>query len=668
VLCKLKIRTRIYSGYGAIVALGLGIGGFSVFQLSTVTHQVRTMGALSANVSRIAWATVDLEAIRRAEARYRLDGHEGSLNELKDRESQARTLLTEAARTTLSEDQRRDYNRVLEALQIHSDTVDQYVQMTKTVAIERAKLLTGGDELTAASSRLLAAAAASPGSVIDIAAEKLNGAILLARVASWHDLATDDRGDIATFKSNLETANVALTKVEQLSGPAVRALSASVHGALSDYASAFNATSEAHLKSIDVFEIRLRPQIIFMQKQLALTATSLKEGLANANATDATSNLLSSISLIQVIMAATTLVVGGTLALLIGRSIVRPLAAMTGAMTYLATGNNSVDIPSRDNTDELGDMARAVELLKNSMIKADHFVAGQLREQAVRERRTVQVNGLVRGFETKVSVMVGILSSGAAELEATARAMAGTATRTNAQAVTLAAPVEASVGVSSVASVAEELTASISEISCQVAQSSRITARAVSDAERTDVIVRALAEGAERIEHVVGLITNIAGQTNLLALHPTIEAARAGDAGNRVAAVASEVKNLANQTATVTEEIGAQIAQIQAATKAAVDAIRGITGTIEEVSSISMRIAAAVEEQGAARAEIARDMQQTTQSGHDVTTHIVGITRLAATETGEAAAQVLRAAGALSRQAEQLTCEVGSFTADVRAA
>jgi methyl-accepting chemotaxis protein len=221
--------------------------------------------------------------------------------------------------------------------------------------------------------------------------------------------------------------------------------------------------------------------------------------------------------------------------------------------------------------------------------------------------------------------------------------------------------------VQTVAAAAEQLTASISEISRQVAQSAQRSGQAVADAQRTDVIVRALAEAAEKIGHVVGLISNIAGQTNLLALNATIEAARAGDAGKGFAVVASEVKSLANQTAKATEEIGAQIGQIQAATQEAVLAIQGITGTIEEVSAIAVSIAAAVEEQGAATGEIARNVQQTAKSARDVTTNIAGVNR-AATETGLAAGQVLDAAGDLSRQAEQLTREVGGFLAEVRAA
>jgi methyl-accepting chemotaxis protein len=295
-------------------------------------------------------------------------------------------------------------------------------------------------------------------------------------------------------------------------------------------------------------------------------------------------------------------------------------------------------------------------------------VAEQATEQTARTERGRRLEALVQGFETKAEQLVGLLAVSAAELEGTARSMSSTAERTNQQAATVTtAAEEAGVGVQTVATAAEQLSSSIREIGRQVAHSTRITGQAVEDARRTDGIVRALADSAQKIGDVVGLISSIASQTNLLALNATIEAARAGEAGRGFAVVATEVKALAQQTATATEDIGAQVKQIQTATHEAVEAIHAIGMTIDEVNGITAAIGAAVEQQGAATSQIARNVQQTSTSTEHVTRNIAGVSQ-AANETGSAASDVLGAAGQVSRQSENLSKEVTQFIAGVRVA
>jgi methyl-accepting chemotaxis protein len=398
---------------------------------------------------------------------------------------------------------------------------------------------------------------------------------------------------------------------------------------------------------------------------IALDADIMEEAKAVARESEAITSYSQRLMQISV---AVLLIVVIAMAWLIGRGIARPVQLLTGAMTCLAASDWNTEVPGTARKDELGTMARTVEVFKTNGIEAARMTAEQGADRAVKDQRTIRMDALVQGFEEKVGEVTGVLASAATELQVTAQSMSFTATQTNQQATVVAAAAEeASTGVQTVAAAAEELTASISEISRQVAHSSTITNRAVVDAQRTNVIVQALSEGAEKIGHVVGLISTIAGQTNLLALNATIEAARAGDAGKGFAVVASEVKSLASQTAKATEEIGAQITQIQSATKEAVDAIRAIVGTIMEVSSIAMSIAAAVEEQRTATGEIARNVQQTAQAAQDVTVNIGSVSQ-AANDTGAAANQVLGAASGLSQQSEQLAAEVNSFIAGVRAA
>jgi methyl-accepting chemotaxis protein len=354
---------------------------------------------------------------------------------------------------------------------------------------------------------------------------------------------------------------------------------------------------------------------------------------------------------------------------LLTRAISRPILQMSALMKQLAGGDTRVEVTGKDRRDEIGAMAQSVQVFKDGLLEADRLRHSQKAAEAesAAERRRAMV-GLASEFEAKIGQLVGTVAAAATELEATAQSMSQTAARTNTQATNVAsAAEETSANVQTVASAAEELSASIAEIARQVTHSSEMAGRAVADANRTDRVVRALAEGAQKIGDVVGLITNIAGQTNLLALNATIEAARAGDAGKGFAVVASEVKNLARQTARATEEIGQQITQIQTATREAVEAIDAIGRTIGEVNQVSAAIAAAVEQQGAATQEIARNVQQTASGTRVVTTNITGVSD-GASSTGAAAGQVLGAAGELSRQAERLSGEVGRFIADVKAA
>jgi methyl-accepting chemotaxis protein len=354
---------------------------------------------------------------------------------------------------------------------------------------------------------------------------------------------------------------------------------------------------------------------------------------------------------------------------LIARDVLGALDRQKTRMQAISEGDIDKPVEETDRGDEIGRMAETLEVLRQTALTARTLEA----EQAAAKTRTEQEKrealiALADRFDASVGQLVGLMASGSGELEHTAKSMSSTAEGTNRRAAVVgSAATEASQRVQTVAAAAEELSSSITEISRQVAQSAEVTGRAVDSARRTDTIVRALSDGAQQIEHVAELISSIAAQTNLLALNATIEAARAGEAGRGFAVVASEVKSLASQTAEATREIGDKIAQIQGATKEAVDAIGGITATIEEVSRIATSIGAAIEEQGAATAEIARSVSQTAEATKEVTTNIGGVST-AANETGNAAGMVLAAASNLSKQAEQLSGEVGTFLKGVRAA
>jgi len=356
------------------------------------------------------------------------------------------------------------------------------------------------------------------------------------------------------------------------------------------------------------------------------------------------------------------------LALWLTRNVTARIVRMAGSMRQLAARDYEFALPDTALTDEIGDMARAIDACRAGLKQADTMAAAETSGQSARAARASGLDSLSREFEARVGQMVGDVSASATEMKAQAQSMSDTSVQTILLATNVAAAAEqASANVQTVASAAEELSASIAEISRQVGQSAKIAGRAKDDAARTDGVVHALAEGAQKIGEVVGLISSIAGQTNLLALNATIEAARAGDAGKGFAVVASEVKSLATQTAKATEDISRQITQIQTATKEAVAAIQGIGATIGEISAIAAAIAVAVEQQGSATQEIARNVQQAAIGTQEVTSNIAGVSD-GANGTGTTAVNVLEAAGKLARQADELHGEVGRYIAGVKAA
>ncbi|UCH75052.1 MAG: HAMP domain-containing protein [Rhodospirillales bacterium] len=344
-----------------------------------------------------------------------------------------------------------------------------------------------------------------------------------------------------------------------------------------------------------------------------------------------------------------------------------PLGRMTRAMESLAAGDRQIEISWITRADEIGAMARALQVFRENAIEKDRLQQERRdRDAKAQEEKRASMLELADRFEAQVKGVVESVTEEIRQMEGVAAQMAQTADQGSQKSATVAAASrEATANVSTVATAAEKLSASIADIGQQAGQSADISQRAVERANRTDETVQELTKAAARIGEVVDLINDIAGQTNLLALNATIEAARAGEAGKGFAVVAQEVKNLASQTARATDEISQQILSVQDETQSAVGAIEAIRGTIREVSDIATTIASAVEEQNAATGEIGANIQQAAAGTNEVSSSIEGVSR-AARETGESSTQVLNASAELSRQAEALRGEIERFIAEVR--
>lgn len=358
----------------------------------------------------------------------------------------------------------------------------------------------------------------------------------------------------------------------------------------------------------------------------------------------------------------------GVLWAIVTLGVTRPLGVMTRAMSRLASGQLDVTVDGTARKDEVGLLARSLQVFKDNAIEAQRLAAAEAVEDAAKMRRARILDELTRAFEHKVSALSHGLAGAASEMEVTAHSMTGIAQQATQQTVIVEGAAErTSVNVQTVAAASEEMSASVQDIVYQVNQSSQIARQAVDKALRTNETVQRLSDTAERITSTASIISGIAAQTNLLALNATIEAARAGEVGRGFAVVANEVKELAGQSARATGEIGERISEIKAATREAVADIQEIGRVITEMSTYAGSVAAAMEEQGAATQEIARNVQQAAHGTEQVKTNISSV-REGAGQTSAAASQVLSAAQKLTQHSERLTHEVSAFLADVKAA
>jgi methyl-accepting chemotaxis protein len=356
-------------------------------------------------------------------------------------------------------------------------------------------------------------------------------------------------------------------------------------------------------------------------------------------------------------------------AFLLARGLVRPLRAMTGSISELAAGHLEVAIPGAGRRDELGLIAKAMEVFKVNAVAHRRMESEQKEAEAnaVAQRKSEMV-GLASRFEGAVGGIIDTVSSASSQLESTATRLTGTAEMTQKMSANVsAASEEASINVKAVAAAADDMTSSVGEIGRQVQNSSRIAGEAVAQAEKTDARVNELSTAANRIGDVVQLITAIAEQTNLLALNATIEAARAGAAGKGFAVVAQEVKALATQTAKATADISSQISAMQAATQDSVAAIKEIGGTIRQIAEIATAITAAVERQGTATAEISRNIREAASGTTEVASSITKVDQ-GARETGSASSEVLESARSLAQESARLREELGRFLQSIKAA
>ena len=665
-LRQFRIRTRIFLSFGTLIALLLAIAAYGSYGLSVVGDEIDVMDGIAGNANRQQELALRIEAIRRGLADYRIDADRDSLRDATAAEAHAAVLLKEAADYTLSEQRRAMFNGIAAKLRAFGDTRQRFIILHDKAATARARLLAGIKPLNEALSQLADAATGADAAAIATRVAAIRLAVQTAETGSATFLASDDPAPTAAapVKQEIAAALTALNALDTTGAPSLKSKQASLAGELSRFAAAFDEASSAAMESNRQYAEQIRPAMREVQETSGQALGRLIKGF---DSTSQKAYALSSSTLTrQLGLSAAATAIGIVLAVLIGRGIVRPLAAMTHAMGKLAGGDTSIDIPARDRKDEIGDMARAVEVFKEQGIKAERLAQEQAASQVAKAQRQAALEQHTQDFGRSISGVMESLAGSADAMRRAAEAMAEAANAVHDEAHdTAGAATRSSQDLVAVAAAIEQLTSSVAEISRQVASAADVSRQAVQRADASRGTMQSLSEAAARIGDVVHLISDIAGQTNLLALNATIEAARAGEAGKGFAVVAGEVKTLAAQTAKATSEIGGQIDKVRAATSDAVAAMSEIGSMIGRMDAVSAAISAAVEQQNATTKEIAASVQAvsgTTAGTATAMEHVV----IVADNAGKISRDVLDGAAEIGHEAETLRSEVGHFLTAVR--
>ncbi|MEQ8396729.1 methyl-accepting chemotaxis protein [Thalassobaculum sp.] len=661
-LSNFRIGARLAAGFGVIIVLLLALAGQAGYSLWQSREGVTDYRGIATNTNLIAGIQANILAAQLGVKDFETGGSTGAVVTVEDSLGQAGARLEEAQASISDEEQVVRLGQLQQYLVIYGQTFSEVTALQAQRGEIVAELDAIGDRFTTTIKEMV-------GDAKDWGDVEAMGDLTFAlegalevRFATQRFLVTNDPAAIEYMRQFLGNAQEIMTQLVD-SGD-FRAIT--VQEDLTAYGETFDAvvalTAQRNALINDTLNI-VGMQTTDLIEEMKAKYLVLQDGLGSSMQSTAEISLM-----VAGAVTLAALILGVLASILISRSITGPVQALTGSMGDLADGDLDTEIPSTGSRDEVGQMARAVQVFKENMVRNRDLEAEQAELDKRRQARASALEDAISEFQTGIGQRLEKLRGVSDELSGSADTLRTVAGETKDRSSEVASISEqTSSNVQSVSAAAEEMDSSFGEIVGQVSRSSD-TVRNTSDKARVTLTsMEDLAAQSEAIAQVVELITSISEQTNLLALNATIEAARAGDAGKGFAVVASEVKSLATQTGKATEEIADKIRRVQEACGISVEAVREIVSSIEQVDEISAAISAAVEQQKAATAEITRNMQEAARGTEQLSVNISGVNE-ATDRTVETVGSVTDAAGRTTAVSGELKDVVDRFVGKVQAA